>query len=116
MFSRIIVGTDGSGSASGAGALRVDIAQQTGATVHIVSAFRDAETSIAVTHAGVVAVPDSGASAAPGLGPEQRRAPCTLSHDHRQVRLTAHCAITFYRAARGPSRARLRSPTLWECS
>jgi nucleotide-binding universal stress UspA family protein len=59
MFSKIVVGTDGSDSASGAVALAVDIAQQTGATLHIVSAYKDADTSIAVAHAGVVAVPDS---------------------------------------------------------
>ena len=64
MFSTIVVGTDGSDSASGAVALAVDIAQQTGATLHIVSAYKDAETSIAVAHAGVVAVPDSSLTSA----------------------------------------------------
>jgi nucleotide-binding universal stress UspA family protein len=59
MFSKIVVGTDGSDSASGAVALAVDLAQQTGATLHVVSAYKDADTSIAVAHAGVVVVPDS---------------------------------------------------------
>jgi nucleotide-binding universal stress UspA family protein len=63
MFSKIVVGTDGSDSASSAVALAVDIAQQTGASLHIVSAYKDADTSIAVVHAGVVAVPDSGLTA-----------------------------------------------------
>ena len=64
MFSKIVVGTDGSDSASGAVALAADLARQTGATLHLVSAYKDADTSIAVAHAGVVAVPDSTLTAA----------------------------------------------------
>jgi nucleotide-binding universal stress UspA family protein len=64
MFSKIVVGTDGSDSAAGAVALAATIAQQTGATVHIVSAYKDADTTIAVAHVGVVAVPDSSLTAA----------------------------------------------------
>ncbi len=44
MFSKIVVGTDGSDSASGAVALAADLARQTGATLHLVSAYKDADT------------------------------------------------------------------------
>ena len=58
MFSEIVVGTDGSVTAAGAVALAVELAQRSGATLHLVTAYTDA-TSIAVGHAGTVAAPDS---------------------------------------------------------
>jgi nucleotide-binding universal stress UspA family protein len=64
MFSKIVVGTDGSDTASKAVALAIDLARQTGATLHMVSAYKDPTTSIAVAHGGVVAVPDSTLTAA----------------------------------------------------
>lgn len=64
MFSTIVVGTDGSDSAAGAVALAVDLAQRSGATLHVVSAYKDALTSVSVAHVGAVAVPDSSETAA----------------------------------------------------
>ena len=58
MFSEIVVGTDGSATAAGAVALAVDLAQRCGANLHLVSAYRDPATAIAVAHTGAVAVPD----------------------------------------------------------
>jgi nucleotide-binding universal stress UspA family protein len=58
LFSQIVVGTDGSDSAAGAVALAVELAQHSGATLHVVSAYKDAVTSITVAHVGAVAVPD----------------------------------------------------------
>src|ERR1700722_13117756 len=63
MFSEIVVGTDGSDTAAGAGALAGDLAQRSGANLHLVSAYRDPATSIAVAHTGAVAVPDASFSA-----------------------------------------------------
>jgi nucleotide-binding universal stress UspA family protein len=59
MFSKIVVGTDGSDTAAGAVALAADLARQSGATLHVVSAYKDAITSITVAHVGAVAVPDT---------------------------------------------------------
>ena len=64
MFSKIVVGTDGSDSAAGAVAVAVDLAQRTGATLHVVSAYKDAVASINVAHIGAVAVPDTTQTAA----------------------------------------------------
>ena len=64
MFSEIVVGTDGSDTAAGAVALAIDLARRSGATLHLVSAYKDPVTSITVAHAGAVAVPDSGLTAA----------------------------------------------------
>ena len=64
MFSKIVVGTDGSDTAAVAVALAVDLAQRSGATLHLVSAYRDPATSIAVAHAGAAAVSDSSLTAA----------------------------------------------------
>jgi len=63
MFSEIVVGTDGSDTATGAVALAVDLAQRCAASLHLVSAYRDPATSVAVAHTGVVAVPDPGFTA-----------------------------------------------------
>jgi nucleotide-binding universal stress UspA family protein len=59
MFSKIVVGTDGSETADGAVALAVDLARRSGATLHVASAYKDPATSITVAHGGTVAVPDS---------------------------------------------------------
>ena len=64
MFQRIVVGTDGSDTANAAVALAVELARQSGATVHLVSAYKDPSTSVAVAHAGVAAVPDPSIAAA----------------------------------------------------
>ncbi len=58
MFSKIVVGTDGSDAAAGAVALAIELAQHSGATLHVVSAYKDAVTSITVAHVGALAVPD----------------------------------------------------------
>jgi nucleotide-binding universal stress UspA family protein len=64
MFTKIVVGTDGSDTAAMAVALAVDLAQRSGATLHLVSAYKDPATSIAVAHAGTVAVADGSLTAA----------------------------------------------------
>ena len=64
MFTKIVVGTDGSDTAAMAVALAVDLAQRSGATLHLVSAYKDPATSIAVANAGVVAVADGSLTAA----------------------------------------------------
>jgi nucleotide-binding universal stress UspA family protein len=64
MFSEIVVGTDGSDTAAGAVTLAVDLARRSGATLHLVTVYKDPVTSIAVAHAGALAVPDSGLAAA----------------------------------------------------
>jgi len=58
MFSKIVVGTDGSDTAAGAVALAMDLAQRSGATVHVVSAYKDPATSIAAAQTGPVGAPD----------------------------------------------------------
>jgi len=63
MFSKIVVGTDGSPTATAAVALAVRLAQTSGATLHLVCAYKDPATTVAVAHAGAVAVMDSGMSA-----------------------------------------------------
>jgi nucleotide-binding universal stress UspA family protein len=63
MFSRIVVGTDGSSTATAAVALAVRLAQTSGATLHLVSAYKDPATTVAVAHAGAVAVVDGTMSA-----------------------------------------------------
>ena len=62
MFSTIVVGTDGSGTARAAVALAIDLARRNGATLHLVSAFKDPSTSVAVTHAAGVVVADVAAT------------------------------------------------------
>ena len=64
MFSQIVVGTDGSDTAAGAVALAVDLARLSGATLHVVTAYKDALTSVTVAHVGAVAIPDSALTAA----------------------------------------------------
>jgi len=63
MFSTIVVGTDGSDTASAAVTLATELARANGATLHIVSAYKDPATAVAVAHAGMVAVADEGLSA-----------------------------------------------------
>jgi nucleotide-binding universal stress UspA family protein len=64
MFSQIVVGTDGSDTAAGAVVMGVALARQSGATLHVVSAYKDAVTSITVAHVGAAAVPDTALVAA----------------------------------------------------
>jgi nucleotide-binding universal stress UspA family protein len=64
MFSRIVVGTDGSDTAAAAVALAAELARHSGATLHMVSAYKDPATSVAVAHAGAVAVSDVAMTAA----------------------------------------------------
>ena len=63
MFAEIVAGTDGSDTAAGAVALAVDLAQRCGANLHLVSAYQDPATSVAVAHTGAVAVPDTSLTA-----------------------------------------------------
>jgi len=64
MFSRIVVGTDGSGSAGAAVALAIELARKSGATLHVVSVFKDPASTVAVAHAGAMVVADTTVSAA----------------------------------------------------
>jgi nucleotide-binding universal stress UspA family protein len=64
MFSKIVVGTDGSATAGAAVALAIDLAQRTGAKLHLVTAYKDPTMSVAVAQAGAAAVADSPAVAA----------------------------------------------------
>jgi len=63
MFSEIVVGTDGSDTAAGAVSMAVDLAQRCGATLHLVSAYRDPTASVSVAHVGAIAVPDTSLTA-----------------------------------------------------
>ena len=58
MFSRIVVGTDGSDTAAAAVSLATELARQSGATLHLVSAYKDAVASLAMAHASGVAISD----------------------------------------------------------
>ena len=58
MFSRIVVGTDGSDTAAAAVALAAELARQSGAKLHLVSVYKEPATSLAVAHAGAVAISD----------------------------------------------------------
>ena len=60
MLSRIVVGTDGSDTASAAVTLALELARANGATLHLVTAYKDPSTTVAVAHAGAVAVADVG--------------------------------------------------------
>ena len=55
MFSKIVVGTDGSGTADAAVALAVDLAQRFDAELHLVNAFHSTSAAVAVAQAGVIA-------------------------------------------------------------
>jgi nucleotide-binding universal stress UspA family protein len=63
MFSTIVVGTDGSDTAAGAVALAINLAQRSGATLHVVSAYKDPATTIAAAHTGPVGVADTSLTA-----------------------------------------------------
>lgn len=63
MFSNIVVGTDGSDTAAAAVALAVELARAEGATLHLVTAYQDPASAVAVAQAGVVAVVDGGPTA-----------------------------------------------------
>lgn len=64
MFSVIVVGTDGSDTAATAVALAHELARQSGATLHLVSAYRDPAGSVAVAAAGAAMVADPSVSKA----------------------------------------------------
>jgi nucleotide-binding universal stress UspA family protein len=64
MFSTIVVGTDGSDTATRAVALAVDLARRSGATLHVVSAYKDPTTTVAVANAGPAGMPDTSLTAA----------------------------------------------------
>jgi len=64
MFSRIVVGTDGSDTATAAVTMALELARTSGATLHVVSAYKDPATTVTVAHAGAVAVSDAGVSGA----------------------------------------------------
>jgi nucleotide-binding universal stress UspA family protein len=64
MFSTIVVGTDGSDTAAKAVATAVDLAGRAGATVHLVSAYREPRASVAVATAGASAAADPAATEA----------------------------------------------------
>ncbi len=55
MFSTIVVGTDGSDTAEAAVALAVDLARLSGATLHIVNAYRATGLAAEATGAGAAA-------------------------------------------------------------
>jgi nucleotide-binding universal stress UspA family protein len=55
VFSKIVVGTDGSGTANAAVALAVDLAQKFAAELHLVNAFHSTNAAVAVAQAGVIA-------------------------------------------------------------
>ena len=59
MFTEIVVGTDGSDTAAQAVTLAADLAERCGASLHLVSAYKDPATSVAVAGGGVVALPDT---------------------------------------------------------
>jgi len=58
MFSKIVVGKDGSDTAAAAVALATELARQSGATLHVVNAYRIPTAAIAVAHAGAAAATD----------------------------------------------------------
>ena len=64
MFSTIVVGTDGSDTAAKAVATAVDLAGRSGATLHLVSAYREPRASVAVATAGASAAADPAATGA----------------------------------------------------
>jgi nucleotide-binding universal stress UspA family protein len=63
MFSTIVVGTDGSDTAARAVAMAIDLARRSGATLHVVSAYKDPATTIAAAQSGPVGMPDTSLTA-----------------------------------------------------
>jgi nucleotide-binding universal stress UspA family protein len=64
MFTKIVVGTDGSDTAARAVATAADLARRSGATLHLVSAYREPRGSVAVAAAGASAAADPAATGA----------------------------------------------------
>jgi len=62
MFSNIVVGTDGSDTATLAVALAADLAKQHSAVIHLVNAYKVSTGGVAVVHAGAMAAADQGVS------------------------------------------------------
>ena len=62
MFSNIVVGTDGSDTATLAVTVAADLAKQHGAVIHLVNAYKVSTGGVAVVHAGATAVADHAAS------------------------------------------------------
>jgi nucleotide-binding universal stress UspA family protein len=92
MFSTIVVGTDGSETAARAVALAVRLADRTGATLHVASAYKDPATSITVAHGGTVAVPDSSLTAsALKTATEQMLADVAITLGH--VTVVTHAVV-----------------------
>ncbi|HLN17947.1 MAG TPA: universal stress protein [Acidimicrobiales bacterium] len=58
MFSNIVVGTDGSATASEALSMAIELARQDGATLHIVSAYKGASGTGATAVTGATAAAD----------------------------------------------------------
>lgn len=56
VFSKIVVGTDGSGTANAAVALAVELARRFEAELHMVNAYHGASASVAAAQAGMVGV------------------------------------------------------------
>ncbi len=54
MFTKIVVGTDGSDTASAAVGIAIDLAKLCGAELHIVNAYQAVSTAVAAAQAGVV--------------------------------------------------------------
>ena len=59
MYSRIVVGTDGSGTASGAVAVAADLARRSGAVVYLVNAYQLSPGAMGVPMGGLI-VDDAG--------------------------------------------------------
>ena len=64
MFSKIVVGTDGSVTANLAVSLAVEIARQNDAVLHLVHAFRVPSGSVSLGHGGAAAAVDESAGEA----------------------------------------------------
>jgi len=62
VFSNIVVGTDGSDTATLAVALAADLAKKHGAVIHLVNAYKVSTGGVAVVHAGATAVADPAVS------------------------------------------------------
>jgi len=63
MFSKIVVGTDGSDTAAIAVTLAADLAKQSNAVLHLVNAYTVPSGGVAVLQAGAMAVADQSVSA-----------------------------------------------------
>jgi nucleotide-binding universal stress UspA family protein len=55
VFSKIVVGTDGSDTANAAVALAAELAERLGAELHLINAFQGASATVAAAQAGFIA-------------------------------------------------------------